>query len=112
MGKKSSYKKRMIERRNIISKMDVIRPKIQKLKENMENLEKQLEACQKKKVDLEKQLGDLEAIYMKDINVVGESEGFEIENGLSGMKRDINLKLVEHLDEDKIRQVFFSKIKY
>jgi predicted nucleic acid-binding Zn-ribbon protein len=104
--KKLSYEERMKERRNIISKIDEIRPKLQHLKEKMENLEKELKVCQKKKLDFEKQISDLEAIYMKDINPVREIKGYEVENGLPGMKRDINLKLVKHLDEDKIREVF------
>jgi hypothetical protein len=39
---------------------------------------------------------------------VPENEGYEIENGLPDMKRDINLKLVYYLDESKIRQVFYN----
>jgi hypothetical protein len=38
--------------------------------------------------------------------VVPKNEGYEIENGLLDMKRDVNLKLVAFLNEDKIRQVF------
>jgi hypothetical protein len=39
---------------------------------------------------------------------VPEKEGYEIDNGLLEMKRDINLKLVFYLldDDNKIRQVF------
>jgi hypothetical protein len=38
---------------------------------------------------------------------VPELGGFEIENGLPNMKRDINLKLVGFLNDDKVRQVYF-----
>jgi hypothetical protein len=43
------------------------------------------------------------------VNSVPEKEGYEIDNGLLEMKRDVNLKLVFYLadDEDKIRHVFF-----
>jgi hypothetical protein len=43
---------------------------------------------------------------MKPISVP-ENEGYEIENGLPDMKRDINLKLVYYLNENQIRQVFY-----
>jgi hypothetical protein len=39
--------------------------------------------------------------------LVPKDEGYEIENGLPNMKRDINLKLVAFLNDDKIKQVFF-----
>jgi hypothetical protein len=40
---------------------------------------------------------------------VPENEGYEIDNGLPEMKRDINLKLVFYLldDDNKVRQVFY-----
>jgi hypothetical protein len=41
----------------------------------------------------------------KKLISVPENEGYEIVNGLPNMKRDINLKLVYYLNENKIKQV-------
>jgi hypothetical protein len=47
-------------------------------------------------------------IILEEKIEVPENEGYEIENGLPDMMRDINLKLVFYLgdDDNKIKQVF------
>jgi predicted nucleic acid-binding Zn-ribbon protein len=116
-----SYEERMKERRRLITEIDSIElkvkdwnRKIEKIKNKIEILEKELEIIQNEKSQFDRQLRELEAIYNKQINPVGECKGYEILNGLLGMKRDINLKLTEHLDDEQIRQILiiFNKHLY
>jgi hypothetical protein len=67
---------------------------------------------EEKKDEMEKvrknnELKDLESKYLKIGIPVPESKGydFNIENGLFGMKRDINIKLTKYLKEPDVRQV-------
>jgi predicted nucleic acid-binding Zn-ribbon protein len=105
-----SYEERMKERKRLISEMDSIELKVKdwerKIEEikNKKILEKELENTQSEKSEFERQLRELEKTYIKNGIPVPE-EGYEILNGLFGMKRDINLKLTKYLDNDKIRQV-------
>jgi hypothetical protein len=108
-----SYEERMKERRRLISEIDSIELKVKdrnrKIEEikNKKILEKELEIIQNEKSEFERQLKELEKTYIKNGIPVPEKEGYEILNGLFGMKRDFNLKLTEHLDDDKIREVLF-----
>jgi predicted nucleic acid-binding Zn-ribbon protein len=114
-----SYEERMKERRRLISEMDFVKTKvkdwnrkIEEIKNQIEILEKELENTQSEKSEFEKQLRELEKTYIENGSPVPEEEGYEILNGLLGMKRDINLKLTEHLNDDKIRQVLFYFILF
>jgi Skp family chaperone for outer membrane proteins len=80
-------------------------PGIVKLEEEREKLEKENgnENCNKD--FLINTLKKLENIYEKCAIPVPEKGGYEIKNGLEGMKREINLKLTKYLDITKIRSV-------
>jgi predicted nuclease with TOPRIM domain len=101
-----NYEERMKERERIISEIDATKQKLQDLKEQISNPENDLDTFEKKKSKLEKRFKDLETKYSEDGIPVPEGGEYEIENGLSGMNRDINFKLTEYLDEEQIRQVF------
>jgi hypothetical protein len=51
------------------------------------------------------ELEDLENKYLKIGIPVPENKGYNIENGLLGMNRDINIKLTIYLKEPAVRQV-------
>jgi chromosome segregation ATPase len=113
----------MKERRKIISEIDATllkiedlnrkvnekKQEIENLRKKMKTVEKEIEAFKKEKRDLEKNIRDLKEKHMKAGIPVpeGESEGYEISKGLLGMKRDINIKTTEYLDDEKIKQVIF-----
>jgi seryl-tRNA synthetase len=78
-----------------------------KPKLKIKNLEKKLKDCITEKNELINNINEIKSIYIRNGIPVPEGKGYEILNGLLGMKRDINLKLTEHLDNDKIRQVLF-----
>jgi chromosome segregation ATPase len=123
MEKRLSYEERMKERRRIISEIDAAllkiedldrkvnekKNEIENLREKMKTVEKEIEAFEKEKSDHEKKINNLKEKHMKTGIPApeGESEGYEIANGLLGMKRDINIKTTEYLDDEKIKQVFF-----
>jgi SMC interacting uncharacterized protein involved in chromosome segregation len=120
MEQNMSYEERMKEREMIISeidgvkaevenwdrKMDEINIEIEGLKQKIKNLHKEQEKHKKEKSKLLKKINDLEAILIKNGIPVPENGGFEISNGLLGMKRDINMKLTDYMTEEQIRQVF------
>jgi chromosome segregation ATPase len=122
MEKRLSYEERMKERRKIISeidatllkikdlniKMDGKKNEIENLREKMKTVEKEIEAFKKEKSDLEREINDLKEKHMKiGIPVPeGKSEGYEISKGLLGMKRDINIKTTEYLNDEKTKQVY------
>jgi seryl-tRNA synthetase len=105
MSKKVGYEKRMKERKKIISEIDEIKKKVNDCDRKIKTVQKLLESLKKEKSDLRKQICEAEAKYIKNIKIVGPTKGYEVENGLCGMKRYINIKLTKHLDDDKIRQV-------
>jgi type III secretory pathway component EscV len=94
MGNVLSYSERMKERNRIISEIDPLQLKLESLKEKT-----------REKRKLEKKINKLKEKYIRNGIRVPENEGYEISNGLLGMKRDINLKLTDKLDDDKIKQV-------
>jgi seryl-tRNA synthetase len=89
----------------------IIEKKIENLqkkpKEKIKNLEQKLKDCISEKNQLMNNIKEIKSIYIGNGIPVPEKEGYEILNGLLGMKRDINLKLTEHLDDERIRQVLF-----
>jgi predicted nucleic acid-binding Zn-ribbon protein len=114
-----SYEERMKERRRLISEIDSVKlkvkdwnKKIEEIKKKKKISKKELENIQNEKFQFERQLRELEKTYIESGIPVPEKEGYEILNGLLGMKRDINLKLTEHLDDEKIRQVLFYFILF
>jgi chromosome segregation ATPase len=78
-----------------------------KPEEKIRKLEKEYSDCEKEKTKISNKMKDLEAILIKNGIAVPEELGYEISNGLLGMKRDINIKLTDHMTEQQIRQVFF-----
>jgi chromosome segregation ATPase len=114
-----SYSERMKERKRIISEIDTIKEEItncdykintikreiEELKKKIKNFEKELSYYQSEKQKLENKKRDHKANYLMYINPVGECEGHEVENGLLGMKRDINMKVTDYLSDAEIRQV-------
>jgi hypothetical protein len=87
--------KKMKKRLNIISEIRFIKTKVKFCN------------CNAEKTKYEDRIKELKTMYMKLIDVVGECEGYEMENGLLGMKRDINNKLTFFLNDEKIREVLF-----
>jgi hypothetical protein len=89
----------------------IIKEKIENVEKEpklkIKNLEKKLKDCITEKNELIKNIKEIKSIYIRNGIPVPEEGGYEILNGFLGMKRDINLKLTEHLDNDKIRQVLF-----
>jgi hypothetical protein len=109
-----SYEERMKERRRLISKIDFVKTKvkdwdrkIEEIKNKKKISKKEQKIIQNEKLEFERQLRELERTYIENGIPAPEKEGYEILNGLLGMKRDINLKLTEHLDDEQIRQVLF-----
>jgi hypothetical protein len=92
--------------------INVERSKVKELKEIVKeglsvDIKKELE-YKKEQTKLEKIINNLEE-YLIIIGIsVPNNKGYEVLNGLTNMKRDVNLKLVFYLldDENKIRQVF------
>jgi hypothetical protein len=81
--------------------------KIEEIINQIKILEKEQENTQNEKSEFERQLRELEKTYIKNGIPAPEKGGYEILNGFLGMKRDINLELTEHLDDEKIKQVLF-----
>jgi predicted Zn-dependent peptidase len=111
MGNKLSYEERMAGWRKIVTEIQMVRSKIQELDEELENLKKQPEKTEKpskikEKSKLIDKLNRLNQSYIKIGIPVPENGGYEIENGLLGMKQDINIKTTEYLNDEKIKQVF------
>jgi chromosome segregation ATPase len=114
-----SYSERMKERTRIISEIDAvkieitkwddrineIKVEIEEFKRKIQNLEEELSTCKSEKETLIEKFTELKEKYIRDGIPVLENERYEIENGLLGMKRDINLKIAEYLTDDKVRQV-------
>jgi septal ring factor EnvC (AmiA/AmiB activator) len=107
-----SFEERMKERKRIISEINTSESKLEKIKKKINDLEKQLENSKREKTELENKIINLKQEKLKNGIPVPEIGEFEIKNGLPEMKRDINLKLVYYLDENKIREVFFYFILF
>jgi DNA repair exonuclease SbcCD ATPase subunit len=113
-----SYIERMKERQRIISELNNYNCKLEKLKQRiednkqkMEDIKKELEKSNSEKTKLENYIKDLnEELIKNGIPVPEETGKYEISNGILGMKRDINLKLILYLYNDKIQQVYFLLI--
>jgi hypothetical protein len=115
-----SYEERLKERSRLISKIDEIQKKVdcceKKIKgikseiglykNKIKKLEVEKQKIKREKWDFTKTINELREEYIKVGIAVPENGGYEIENGLSGMKRDINLKLTKFLDDNQIKQVF------
>jgi hypothetical protein len=116
-----TYERREMERREIISKIEEcdflieeyekkvknFRAEINDLEEQVKIIQESLEDVESKKHQIELEKKYLEKEYSDSGIPVPDSKDFNITDGLLGMKRDLNLKLVKHLSDDKIRQVFF-----
>jgi DNA repair exonuclease SbcCD ATPase subunit len=128
MEKNLSYLERMKEREKIISeinslqlqvdetnrKISEIELEIKSFKIKIKDLEKEIEIREKKieehikeKRKVKNMMKDLDEKYVKKGIPIPENEGYEILNGIPNMKRDINLKLVGFLNDDKVRKVYF-----
>jgi TolA-binding protein len=105
------YEEKTKEKEKINSEMKRIQSRLTELKEKIEELngnedfKENVEEYKKEKSENENRLKILETEKTKNGIFVPESEGYEIRNGLLEMKRDINLKLIYYLDENKIKQV-------
>jgi predicted nuclease with TOPRIM domain len=102
-----SFEERMKERKRIITMIDEIKSKIEELKNKIAQLEEELKNCGTTKLNLEKKVNDLKEEYIQKGIPVPSDGNFEILNGLLGAKRDVNLKLISGLRDEKLRQVFF-----
>jgi hypothetical protein len=104
----------------IVSEVDAIRKKVDICEKKIKGIKSEI-GCYKnkiKKLEVEKQktkrekwelnklIKELEEKYIKVGIPIPENGNYEIEDGLLGMKRDINLKLGVNLDSEKLRNVF------
>jgi chromosome segregation ATPase len=100
-----SYSERMKERERIVLEIDSKKSEIEKLNKKIKNLEKELKNWKIEKENLEEMMNKLKEDYIsKGIPVPSEGE-YEIRNGLLGIKRDLNLKLIKDLEDKEIQQV-------
>jgi predicted PilT family ATPase len=76
-------------------------------KAKIRKLKKKLTDCIIERKNLKDKIKEIISIYVENGIPVPENEGYEISNGLLGMKRDLNLILTGHLSEEEIRQVFY-----
>jgi predicted DNA binding CopG/RHH family protein len=120
MDKDLSYSERMKERQRIILEIDsvknmikdcdkkaeIIECEIRSYKQKIKDLEKELFETNKKKSELENEIKEFNSDYIKIGIPVPENSGYEMLNGLPSMKRDINIKLIKFLNDNKIREVF------
>jgi predicted nucleic acid-binding Zn-ribbon protein len=127
MEKNLSYLERIKERQRIISEINSLqlqvdeinrkisdveleiegfKMKINVLEKEIEIRKKKIEQHTKEKRKFENMMKELDEKYVKKGIPVPENEGYEISNGIPNMKRDINLKLVVFLNDDKVRQVY------
>jgi predicted nuclease with TOPRIM domain len=127
MEKNLSYLERMKEREKIISEINSIQSKVDETNKNISEIEleiegfkmkindlekeieirkKKIEEIVKEKRDFENMMKNLHEKYVEKGIPVPENEGYEILNGIPEMKRDVNLKLVAFLNNDKVRQVY------
>jgi hypothetical protein len=116
-----TYKDRMNERQRILSQMNILLQKLKDCDEKInnlhsqynrkkkrENIEKKLQEYDKERLELEYKLTKIRNEYIGGGIPVPRRGGYDIENGLLGMKRDLNLILTGYLEEDEIIQVIFT----
>jgi hypothetical protein len=120
MEESMSYEERVKERRRIISEINGGELEVKDLEKELEwkikeiedyktkikNHGKEIKDLEKEKTELEKKIETLKEKHLRIGIPVPEKEGYEIENGLLGVKRDINIKTTEYLNDKKIKQVF------
>jgi predicted RNase H-like nuclease (RuvC/YqgF family) len=100
-----NYSERMKERQRIVLEIDFKKSEIEKLNKKINNLEKELKNWKIEKENLEETMNKLKEEYISNgIPVPSEGE-YEIGNGLLGVKRDLNLKLIKDLEDKEIEQV-------
>jgi seryl-tRNA synthetase len=101
------FEERMKVRKEILSKIDEDKRKLERLIKKIIDLEKQVKNCEEEKQELEKRIKNHKEKYIESTIPVPPDGDYEICNGLLGMKRDLNLKLVNDLGDEEIIQVFF-----
>jgi seryl-tRNA synthetase len=114
------YEERIRIRKKLISKIDNIEQEmevcsqkikdnnkeIEELKNKIENLEENIVKEEEKKKKFRKLLFEIKGEYVSKGIPVPEDGKYEIENGIVGMKRDINVKLMKNMFDDDLRHVF------
>jgi predicted RNase H-like nuclease (RuvC/YqgF family) len=105
MEKNVVYKERMKIRIKMIEKINGDEKKIEELRKKAEKLRKELSETEAEKKRLENEVAYAKENYVKLGIPVPEKEGYEVLNGILGMKRDINIKLTKKMDETEMRQV-------
>jgi hypothetical protein len=105
MDEQITYKERMKERNKILTELNILKVKVEEIKNKIKSEKNELENFYIEKSELENKIKDLEEKFIKVGIPVPEDEEYEIVNGLFGMKRDINLKLIKYLEEENVKQV-------
>jgi predicted nuclease with TOPRIM domain len=108
-----TYEERTKQRKSIVSEIDknkinieIIKNKIINAKEEIKKYEEEIKKYEEEKSKLENKIKNLEKEYIEKGIPVPSEGNFEIENGLLGAKRDINLKLTRNLNDKEIVEVF------
>jgi hypothetical protein len=101
-----TYEDRMKEREKILLKIDKEKTKLGNLNMKIADIEKQLNYYKLEVFELESNIKNLQDEFMQKGIPVPLGGNFEISNGLVGVKRDLNLKLIRDVGEKDMRQVF------
>jgi protein subunit release factor A len=114
-----SYEKKIEKRNEVKAKIEEVQKELEKVKDKIKNMknelnigkgengEREVEKTKSEECVLEKKIRDLNEELIKIPIPVPEEGDFEILNGIIGIKRDLNLKLVRGFDDDTTVQVFF-----
>jgi predicted nuclease with TOPRIM domain len=113
-----SYEERINQRNRIISKINATKAEvdkydeiINKIEEEIYKLKEKLEITKNEKQKLTNSLNDLKEELIKVGIAVPEAGNYETFDGLRGLKRDVNIKLIKYIsDVKKIRQVLINFI--
>jgi chromosome segregation ATPase len=101
-----TYEERMKERKSVLLRINEAKSELKELNRKISDLETQLRNLNKEKRNFEIKILNLEEELIRKGIAVPEERNYEIENGLLGAKRDLNLKLIKDLKEEDIPQVF------
>jgi chromosome segregation ATPase len=101
-----TYEERMKERKRVILEINEAKAELKELNKKISDLETQLRNLNKEKRNFKEIVFNLEEELIRKGIPVPEEGNYEIENGLLGAKRDLNLKLIRDLKKKDIRQVF------
>jgi TolA-binding protein len=88
------------------NKIEIFKNQSEELK-NLEEHRKEFLDIEAEKTTLEKDVDILIQSYLRVGIPVPEEGEYEVDNGLIGMNRDINIKLTKKLEISEIREVFF-----